>query len=299
MDINNYSYTGNGFADDGIIIKEYEHYSPEDDTPVFKVSLTRDYNVLYVSFTSLLGDKEDKYDEFGVLQVKKAVQLYNSYLTDYLDKGTADKLFCTKEEAREGIRNYIIADFITDLDVNKFIPSETDSNVREGDVYFAYSKYHVYVNSQSEVSPEDQIAEQIFETYSEKYANMYEFQYAFQLDKLRIFEVSYCTSGSNKAPHFSTHACEFMRSKIDYNRGGQCQPDICTGPALDFYQKWDFMHLKTIRDEEQFNEIIADIESLKKFYNFVEHTADFHVKDISFEENRHLSKMRMKTVQND
>ena len=168
MDINNYSYTGNGFADDSIIIKEYEHYSPEDDTPVFKVSLTRDYNVLYVSFISFLGDDEDKYNEFSVLQVKKAVQLYNSYLTDYLDKNTANKLFCTKEEAKKGIKNYFIANFITDLDINKFVFSETDSNVREGDVYFAYSKYHVYVNSQSNIPPEEQIADQIIEETSFK-----------------------------------------------------------------------------------------------------------------------------------
>lgn len=65
----------------------------------------------------------------------------------------------------------------------------------------------------------------------------YEFMYAFQITRKIIFEVRYSTLGSNQHPYFATSAEEFNQPKTDYERGGQCQGDLLTGPALDFYQK--------------------------------------------------------------
>ena len=72
----------------------------------------------------------------------------------------------------------------------------------------------------------------------------YEFSYAFQLTRKIIFEVNYHTMGVNEHPYFSTSANEFNQPKTDYSRGGQAQPDLCTGLAKSFYEKWDFLHTK-------------------------------------------------------
>ncbi len=100
---------------------------------------------------------------------------------------------------------------------------------------------------------------------------MYEFAYAFQLDKKRIFEVEYYTLGSNPTPHFSTKAEQFNQPKTDYNLCGQCQDDICTGLAKDFFDKWDKLHLHDIPDQQTFDELISDIEKLKAVYNHLEY----------------------------
>ncbi|MEE3344326.1 MAG: hypothetical protein VZS44_09570 [Bacilli bacterium] len=123
---------------------------------------------------------------------------------------------------------------------------------------------------------------------------MYEFNYAFQLTKKIIFNVSYHTVGSNDYPYFSTSADEFNQPKTDYNRCGQCQPELCMGLALHFYEKWDYLHCKKIENEAQFNELIEDIEELKNKYNYIEEIADDHVNDISFNRIRELSKLNPK-----
>ena len=103
---------------------------------------------------------------------------------------------------------------------------------------------------------------------------MYEFNYAFQLTKKIIFEVRYQTVGGNEYPYFATTAVEFNQPKTDYNRCGQCQSDLCTGVALNFYEKWNYLHCKKIENEAQFNELIEDIEDLKNKYNYIEEIAE-------------------------
>ena len=87
------------------------------------------------------------------------------------------------------------------------------------------------------------------------------------------FEVSYYTLGNNSSPYFSTSANEFIRSKRDYNRGGQAQNDLLTGKAMQFFKKWDELHLKDLT-ENQYDEKIKDTfkgsHSDFSFYQIVE-----------------------------
>lgn len=93
---------------------------------------------------------------------------------------------------------------------------------------------------------------------------MKEFMYCFQISKLITFEVNFYTLGTNSAPHFSTSANEFCRSKLDYTRGGQAQRDLLPkfSPARRFFEKWDHCHLHDLTPAE-YEEIAADIEELK------------------------------------
>lgn len=100
---------------------------------------------------------------------------------------------------------------------------------------------------------------------------MKEFMYCFQIDKMTVFEVSFYTLGTNKEPHFSTSAAQFIRSKRDYSTCGQCQGRILPkhSAARRFYEKWDRLHLRNLTPEE-YAEIGADIENLKARYNYIE-----------------------------
>ena len=118
---------------------------------------------------------------------------------------------------------------------------------------------------------------------------MYEFSYAFQLTRKIIFDVDYHTIGSNEYPYFSTSANEFNQPKTDWCRCGQAQGELLTGAAKRFWEKWDYLHCKKIENEAQFNELIEDIEELKNKYNYVEHIADDHVRDVSISESKELS----------
>ena len=120
-----------------------------------------------------------------------------------------------------------------------------------------------------------------------------EFSYAFQLTRKIIFNVTYHTLGNNEHPYFSTSANEFNQPKTDYSRGGQAQAELCTGLARQFWEKWDHLHLKDLTDEE-YRLICEDIEDLKNRYNYVEHLAEDHVHDISFNEERELSMQEVK-----
>lgn len=121
-----------------------------------------------------------------------------------------------------------------------------------------------------------------------------EFSYAFQLTRMIIFRVEYHTIGSNDHPYFSTSACEFNQPKTDWTRGGQAQPELCTGLAKSFYEKWDYLHIRDLTDE-QYREIIDDIEELKGKYNYVEHLSnDGPVRDINFYECKELSMQKLK-----
>ena len=104
---------------------------------------------------------------------------------------------------------------------------------------------------------------------------MKEFMYCFQISKLITFEVNFYTLGTNSAPHFSTSANEFCRSKLDYTRGGQAQRDLLPkfSPARRFFEKWDHCHLHDLTPAE-YEEIAADIEELKTRYNYIEDIRD-------------------------
>ncbi len=121
----------------------------------------------------------------------------------------------------------------------------------------------------------------------------FEFHAAFQLTRKVLFEVSYYTLGSNKSAYFTTSAYEFNQPKTDFNRGGQAQKDLCTGPAKAFYEKWDPKHLYKLNDAE-FEEMIKDLEVLKQHYNYIEHVADDHPEDIRFWQERELSMQKVK-----
>lgn len=94
---------------------------------------------------------------------------------------------------------------------------------------------------------------------------MKEFKYVFAVARGRIFEISYYTLGSNKAPYFTTSASEFNRPRTDFNRGGQAQKDLLHGRALTFYKKWDKYHLKDLTPT-LYDMLVSDIEALKFIY---------------------------------
>ena len=122
-----------------------------------------------------------------------------------------------------------------------------------------------------------------------------EFTSVFQINKTITFEVNYYTMGSNKSPHFSTSANQFNRPKTDYNRCGQCQNDLLTGKAKRFYDKWDKLHL-SILTENQYNEMIEDLEELKNTYNHIYTCLDKEIykRSISFSDMKDLSMMKIK-----
>lgn len=96
-----------------------------------------------------------------------------------------------------------------------------------------------------------------------------EFKLSFQLSKKEIFEVSYYTCGNNSRPYFTTSGGIFNQPKSDWNQCGQCQEEFKHHTAAyNFYKKWDIMHLQDLTNE-QYNEIVADIEILKQKYNWI------------------------------
>ena len=123
----------------------------------------------------------------------------------------------------------------------------------------------------------------------------FEFHTAFQLTRKIIFEVSYYTLGSNDSAYFTTSAFEFNQPKTDWSRGGQAQKDLCFGPAKTFYKKWDPKHLHRLNDQE-FEEMVGDLEVLKQHYNFIEHKANFKPEDIRFWQEKELSMQKVKKV---
>ena len=123
-----------------------------------------------------------------------------------------------------------------------------------------------------------------------------EFVAVFQLSKMRVLNVEYYTLGTNGHPYFATSAGEFIRSKRDWSRCGQCQEYITKGfsTARQFYEKWDPFHLKDLT-EEQYTEMRSDLEALMKKYNYImkelnESNKPYHPR-ISYYDTVELSKM--------
>lgn len=128
------------------------------------------------------------------------------------------------------------------------------------------------------------------------------FMYCFQVDKMRVFEVSFYTLGSNKAPYFTTSAAQFIRSKRDYSTCGQAQKEILPkgSAAMRFYNKWNHLHLHDLAQEE-YDAVVADIEELKGRYNYIEdvrecfgESAGCYKTSIPFNQIVELSKMQPK-----
>ena len=133
---------------------------------------------------------------------------------------------------------------------------------------------------------------------------MKEFMYCFQIDKMTVFEVKFYTLSTNKTPHFSTSAARFIRSKRDYDTCGQAQERVLPKHSIArrFYDKWDHLHLHNLTQEE-YEEIITDIEELKARYNYIEDIRDCfgrstgcYKTNISFYEIVALSKQTPKRV---
>ena len=105
--------------------------------------------------------------------------------------------------------------------------------------------------------------------------NLPEFLMAFQISKLIIFEVEYYTLSTNSTAHFTTSACEFIRSKRDYSCCGQAQDHLLPqgSKAREFWEKWDVKHLHDLSPEEH-TELLSDIEELKKHYNYISRDLD-------------------------
>ena len=125
-----------------------------------------------------------------------------------------------------------------------------------------------------------------------------EFKYCFQITKLITFEVEYYTLGSNKSPYFVTEANEFFKNKKDYKSAGQAQDRLLpkNSFARQFWEKWDKKHLKDLSDDE-YREVVKDIEELKKKYNYIEDIKDTFkgkYKNFSFGEIVLLSKADLK-----
>ena len=99
---------------------------------------------------------------------------------------------------------------------------------------------------------------------------MKEFQAVFQLSKTIIFEVNFYTLSTNQTPHFSTSAAQFARNKKDFTRCGQSQMELTKGflTARRFFLKWDKHHLHNLTPA-QYEELQADLQTLKERYNFI------------------------------
>lgn len=130
-----------------------------------------------------------------------------------------------------------------------------------------------------------------------------EFIASFQLSKKIVFEVNFYTFGNNSHPHFSTSAYEFNQPKTDYRRGGQGQEDLTRGflTARRFWRKWDKKHLQDLTEEE-YAELITDLEKMKQTYNYLWSELDEVKKPyspcFSFERMKELSKMKLPNTRN-
>ena len=121
---------------------------------------------------------------------------------------------------------------------------------------------------------------------------MKEFNYIFEVSRMVIFEVNYHSLYPDRHPYFATNAVKFVQNKRDYETCGQCQERVLTGKALEFFKKWDFLHLKDLKEQE-YDLIQKDIEVLKETYNHYTHNAECF-KGFTFYSKKSLSMQKMK-----
>lgn len=130
-----------------------------------------------------------------------------------------------------------------------------------------------------------------------------EFIASFQLSKKIVFNVDFYTLGNNSCPHFSTSANEFNQPKTDYCRAGQAQEDLTKGflAARRFWRKWDKKHLQDLTENE-YEELMEDIEVLKEKYNYIYKELDESSKpyysNIHFTDIKKLSMLKLPNTKN-
>lgn len=122
-----------------------------------------------------------------------------------------------------------------------------------------------------------------------------EFLAVFQVTRTITFDVEYYTLGSNSHPNFTTSANAFNRPKTDYNQGGQCQESVLphASKAYKFYKKWNGKHLEDLTELE-YEEMVADVETLKNQYNYIIEEPSKNHSSISFYNCKELSMMKLK-----
>lgn len=122
--------------------------------------------------------------------------------------------------------------------------------------------------------------------------------WAFQISKKIVFEVEYYQLKGNKEPYFSTSANEFNQPKTDWERCGQAQEALLpkSSAAYKFWKKWDKKHLEDLTDEE-YNDLLKDIDILKEKYNFIEQEQDgnLYITSLPFYKLKELSMKKPKS----
>lgn len=124
---------------------------------------------------------------------------------------------------------------------------------------------------------------------NKKIINHKRFLYAFKINKMIIFSVEYGAIKSNTNWHFATSASKFIKSKRDWEICGQCQEDVLKNTkAFKFWKKWDSLHCQNLTIE-QYQELLQDIEELKKHYKYIYKDENYYLHYIPFDEKKALS----------
>jgi hypothetical protein len=152
MDINNYSYTGNGFADDSSIIETHEFHE-------FRVSIYINGTMIGVNFESYIAGVDDEYNEYDIDQIKEAISKFNSYIPENDSYKMIDK-----EDARNAVCNIIESHLISKiaLSVSGFTPNNFDATLT-GNIIFGNKLYTCKVFLLQETSVIKQIVDQIYD----------------------------------------------------------------------------------------------------------------------------------------
>ena len=157
MDINNYSYTGNGFADDSSIIEAYEFNE-------FRVSIYIDGTMIGVNFESYVAGVDDEYNEYDIDQIKAAISKFNAYIPENDSHKRIDK-----EDAKNSVCNIIESHLISKiaLSVSEFTPNNFDATLT-GNIIFHHKLYTCKIMLLQETSVMQQIVNQIYDKLYEK-----------------------------------------------------------------------------------------------------------------------------------
>lgn len=92
-----------------------------------------------------------------------------------------------------------------------------------------------------------------------------EFGMAFAIDRMTIFEVYFYEHSGFQFPIFTTVGNRFIQSKKDWQMCGQCQEEVLSGCALEFFRKWDKAHLKTLPPESYYL-MRSDLVAVERAY---------------------------------
>lgn len=96
-----------------------------------------------------------------------------------------------------------------------------------------------------------------------------EFEITFRDRKKVFFFINFGTHGHlSQAPYFSTSAAELNYGRTDYDRCGQAQEILKNKKLVDFFKKWDPLHLKPLTFD-QYDELMDDIDYLKEHIHYI------------------------------